>query len=311
MKKTKPSFVPSYGDDYRISLMRALNSYNFTGFDLGDGEKALQSYSKNNNLGVGKVKLTGKIDGALTFSKLADLMNRQTFVLNERDEQRLVSWIQSLDTNTVDEDVLEDDVASTKVRISIQEAVENKARLFIGETLEQLLDDGTYLSFNLADKLRADQMGQPQCKYIESWVSKKIVEMIDVAQSDDKEVKNAYKDINVKKLIKVLADWKQQVEQYANFKKANRKQVVRKPKTAAVQVKSIKFMVENKELGIKSIRPAEMIGKDQVWIYNTKYRSKDEGGTTHHAYPQDQQTLPSVQLMSYETYRMAKLAGEP
>ena len=199
-------------------------------------------------------------------------MNRQTFVLNERDEQRLVSWIQSLDTNTVDEYVLEDDVASTKVRISIQEAVENKARLFIGETLEQLLDDGTYLSFNLADKLRADQMGQPQCKYIESWVSKKIVEMIDVAQSDDKEVKNAYKDINVKKLIKVLADWKQQVEQYANFKKANRKQVVRKPKTAAVQVKSIKFMVENKELGIKSIRPAEMIGKDQVWIYNTKYR---------------------------------------
>lgn len=46
-------------------------------------------------------------------------------------------------------------------------------------------------------------------------------------------------------------------------------------------------------------------------IYNTTYRSKDEGGTTHHVYPQDQQTLPSVQLMSYETYRMAKLAGEP
>lgn len=46
-------------------------------------------------------------------------------------------------------------------------------------------------------------------------------------------------------------------------------------------------------------------------VYDTKYRGKEEGGTTHHVYPQQQQSLPSVQLMSYETYRMAKLAGEP
>ena len=46
-------------------------------------------------------------------------------------------------------------------------------------------------------------------------------------------------------------------------------------------------------------------------IYDTKYRPKEEGGTTHHVYPQEQQTLPTVQLMSYEAYRMAKLAGKP
>ena len=46
-------------------------------------------------------------------------------------------------------------------------------------------------------------------------------------------------------------------------------------------------------------------------IYDTKYRPKEEGGTTHHVYAQEQQNLPSVQLMSYETYRMAKLAGPP
>jgi hypothetical protein len=272
MKKTKPtSVVPSYvGDEYRISLMRALNSYNFSGFDIGDGEKALQAYSKSNNLGVGKIKLSGSITGALTFGKLADLMNRQTFVLNERDQARLVSWIQNLEP-VVEEEVV-DVTESKSTRVSIQDAIENKARVFIGETLEGLLDDGTYAVFSMGDKLRAEQIGQPQCKYIESWVSKKIIEMIDVAQTEDKEVKGAYKNVNVKKLIKVLADWKQQVEQYANFKKANRKQVVRKPKTAAVQVKSIKYMSESKELGIKSIRPAEMIGKEQVWVYNTKYR---------------------------------------
>jgi hypothetical protein len=46
-------------------------------------------------------------------------------------------------------------------------------------------------------------------------------------------------------------------------------------------------------------------------IYDTKYRPKEEGGTTHHVFPQERQNLPNVQLMSYETYRMAKLAGPP
>jgi hypothetical protein len=46
-------------------------------------------------------------------------------------------------------------------------------------------------------------------------------------------------------------------------------------------------------------------------IYDTKYRPKEDGGTTHHVYPQEQQNLPTVQLVSYETYRMAKLAGPP
>jgi transposase len=46
-------------------------------------------------------------------------------------------------------------------------------------------------------------------------------------------------------------------------------------------------------------------------IYDTKYRSKEEGGSTHHVYAQEQQNLPTVQLVSYEHYRMAKLAGHP
>jgi hypothetical protein len=46
-------------------------------------------------------------------------------------------------------------------------------------------------------------------------------------------------------------------------------------------------------------------------IYDTQYRPLDAGGTTHHVFPQEQQNLPTVQLMSYETYRMAKLAGKP
>jgi len=46
-------------------------------------------------------------------------------------------------------------------------------------------------------------------------------------------------------------------------------------------------------------------------IYEPKYRPKEEGGSTHHVYAQEQLNLPTVQLVSYEHYRMAKLAGKP
>lgn len=46
-------------------------------------------------------------------------------------------------------------------------------------------------------------------------------------------------------------------------------------------------------------------------LYDTKYRNEADGGTTHHIFDQDLRNLPSVQLMSYEAYRLAKLAGPP
>ena len=46
-------------------------------------------------------------------------------------------------------------------------------------------------------------------------------------------------------------------------------------------------------------------------LYEPKYRPESDGGTTFHVYAQEQQHLPTVQLVSYEAYRMAKLAGKP
>ena len=47
-------------------------------------------------------------------------------------------------------------------------------------------------------------------------------------------------------------------------------------------------------------------------IYEVKYRSEAEGGTTHHIYPQD--PIGSIVEISYLTdaqYSMYKLAGKP
>jgi hypothetical protein len=44
--------------------------------------------------------------------------------------------------------------------------------------------------------------------------------------------------------------------------------------------------------------------------YDTKYHKADDGGTTHHVYDMDVNSV-SLKLMSDSMYSMAKLAGKP
>lgn len=46
-------------------------------------------------------------------------------------------------------------------------------------------------------------------------------------------------------------------------------------------------------------------------IYDTKYRSSADGGSTHHIYDSDEKTQFQLGVISADLYRMAKLAGKP
>lgn len=64
------------------------------------------------------------------------------------------------------------------------------------------------------------------------------------------------------------------IDRYINNKKAVK---VRKPrekkiKSAVELVKNLKFRKEDPSLKIVSVHPAEIIGCQQLWVYNTKYR---------------------------------------
>jgi hypothetical protein len=63
----------------------------------------------------------------------------------------------------------------------------------------------------------------------------------------------------------------------------------RKPRAKKVvppekKVATLKFLVEDKDLGVKSIKPTDIIGKQQLWVYDTRFnkitvfRAKNEHG---------------------------------
>jgi hypothetical protein len=50
---------------------------------------------------------------------------------------------------------------------------------------------------------------------------------------------------------------------------------------------------------------------DGAEMYESKYRSETEGGSTHHIYPQEECRTHSLELIPDKLYAMWKLAGKP
>ena len=76
------------------------------------------------------------------------------------------------------------------------------------------------------------------------------------------------------KLKKYWEEFVLLIDRYINNKKAVkvRKPREKKVKSAVDLVKNLKFRKEDSSLKIVSVHPAEIIGCQQLWVYNTKYR---------------------------------------
>ena len=89
-----------------------------------------------------------------------------------------------------------------------------------------------------------------------------------------------------KRELKKFAEFVEQIitdcNQMVQTAKANRAPRKRKPVPLGKQVAKVKYMKEFAELKLKSIKPEDMIGAKEVWLYNTKYRKvqvyKNESG---------------------------------
>lgn len=91
--------------------------------------------------------------------------------------------------------------------------------------------------------------------------------------SDDPQVKESFGK-KQKMWIQFWNTFFSDIDRYVNNKKAVkvRKPRAKKAKPAIDLVKNLKYQKEDSSLKLVSVHPAEIIGCDQLWVYNTKYR---------------------------------------
>lgn len=161
--------------------------------------------------------------------------------------------------------------------ISIQERVANRANDLIAD-LEVQLDnyyrDGT--QFKASDWLSQHDVKPQVAQKIAGYYKPLYSELFDALSGKVPELREAYSHYTKPKLkayVEFVKSIVSAAETRAVVVKAARKPRKKKEKPASVVVSKLKFKEKDDTYNVVSVDPKQIIGCNQLWVFNTKYRT--------------------------------------
>ena len=181
-------------------------------------------------------------------------------------------------SSTSAEEAQEDSVrhSSKSTVISIQERIANRANELIAD-LEVLLDayyrDGR--QFKMSDWIIKNNVKPQIAQRIASYYKPLYSEAFDALNGKDEQLKEGYshyKKAQLKAYVEFLRSIVSCAETTATIVKA-RKPRKKKEKPVSVIVSKLKYKAKDDELNLVSVDPKQVVGCNQLWVFNTKYRT--------------------------------------
>ena len=172
--------------------------------------------------------------------------------------------------------------------VSIQDRIKERASFIVGE-IEGLIDDYIYdnVEFSLYEWLQANSIPATYATSIISKFSPVLDELLETYEGNCEQLKEGYRHLKkaeIKKLIEFYNTLIEDAERYSSNTKKVR--TARKPRTVSVEkkIKNLKYQKEDQTYKIASVSPERIIGAQELWTFNTKYknitvfRAIDRGG---------------------------------
>jgi hypothetical protein len=162
-------------------------------------------------------------------------------------------------------------------RPNIQDRLAEKTAELIGE-MEGIFDEiikNNKPNFKPYDFLTTNKVIQAQLpKYRDVFENRKFELELAQAKTDPQltEAYRHYKTADFKRIIAWLELVLLAIDEYRQVKQATKKARVKKAPTKEKLIAKLKYAKDFKELKLVSINPAEIIGANELWIYNTKTR---------------------------------------
>ena len=202
--------------------------------------------------------------------------------LQERTIERIKALAVSTGINSevVSEDTEEEVVVKkeeVKQVISIQERVANRANELIADIevqLDNFYNDGTM--FRASDWLSQHDVKPAIAQRIADYYKPLYSELFDALSGKMPELREAYSRYSKPKLkayVEFIKSIVSSAETRAIVVKAIRKPRKKKEKPASVVVGKLKFKEKDDTYNVVSIDPKQIIGANQLWVFNTKYRT--------------------------------------
>lgn len=173
--------------------------------------------------------------------------------------------------------VVDEVVEETKPVVSIQERVREKTAELIGDLESQLdiLFKTGKLNFDAASWFRQNDIKPQIAQKIAEYYKPLYSEIYDAIQGKDPELKEAYsrwKKGALKNYLEIVRDIVAAAEGRVVVARAARKPRKKKVKPISDIVSKVKYKEQDKDFDIKSIKVTEIVGAQQLWVFNTKYR---------------------------------------
>lgn len=199
--------------------------------------------------------------------------------LKERHIQFLTTTVKDLISkhrDDTDEEATEV-VAEPVIRVSIQDRLAEKTSENIGD-IEGHFDNvikGVKAEFKPHDFFVARNVPQAQLAKYERVFETRREELLAAQAKQDSQLVEAYKHYNAadfKRVISWIDNLLSSIEQYRGVKQATKKARTKKVPSKQKLIAKLNYALEDKELKIVSINPADIIGATELWVYNSKTR---------------------------------------
>lgn len=176
----------------------------------------------------------------------------------------------------IDEDVAVEEKPKA-LAPTIQDRLNEKTAEVIGE-LEGHYDEfivNSKYTFKPYDFLTANNVPQSQLSKYETVFQSRFAELAQAFERADEQLAEAYghyRAADYKRIMAFIDQILNDIIQYRGVKKATKK--VRAPKSVSKEkiVAKLKYAREDKSMRLVSINPVDIVGAQELWVYNTKTR---------------------------------------
>lgn len=172
---------------------------------------------------------------------------------------------------------IESTASETTEKVSIQDRIKNKTNDLIADLeneIDSLIKNGEN-KFKIAEWLRQKDVKPQIALRIAEFYKPLYSELFDAYEGKDEDLKKAYKRMKRPELrayMEFVRDFISACEERAEIIKVIRKPRKKKQKTPQQLVARLKYKEKDDEYNLVSVKPTEIIGCNQLWLFNTKNR---------------------------------------
>lgn len=275
----EPIFKNSYTQsDYA----RALSWYHAQA-TVSEAREYIETYLKNTGRTADIKKFKSVSDNwvPMTAAWIARMINRGIKVFDNSQEYLERKLIETLEKHSNNSQEVKVEKANV---VSIQDRIRDKASDLIGD-VEEMIDKNE--TFSLYDWLKSNEVPATYAPRIAAYYAPILGELIEASEGLDPQLKEGYRHYTKKQLEQRIMFFNTLIEDAERYSDTTKKaRVPRKPRTVSVEkkLKNFKYQKEDINYKIASINPEKIIGCQELWTFNTKYktltvfRALDRGG---------------------------------